>query len=437
MGQMRFRPAKAIAAATKSLLPHGLVRAWERRSGLYPFGPTTGGLHSLLGAPVSSGAVVNQQTALGVPAVLACVRLFADMLGRLPLELYRKTPRGEELAAEHPSHAAVNWPGDWHTAFELRHLVMMNVGLGGNGYLRAHRASRGGPVSELEWLPPYSVLAEKHRENRFVTYRVEGEREVFTRADIVHVRALSTDGVVGLSPVTLLRESIGTSITQREKAGKILNNGERFSGVLEADRALKPDQLDIIRREWQRFHSESGNTGRVPILSGGISFKSVSGMSAADAQFLESRRFELQEIARAYGIPAFLIGDTTANTSWGSGIEQQNLGFLDYALEPWLINFEQALNYTLLSRAEHAAGYRFKFDREELARGRLPAATAFVTAMRNAGIFSPNEARQWLGYPLSDAEGMDNYQMPLNSAASGKAAADLAAASPTGEGGGQ
>jgi len=426
---MRFRLPKFFASATKSLLPHGIVRAWERRSGHNPFGGESGGdLLSLLTPPVSSGAVVTQQTALGVPAVLACVRLFADMLGRLPLELYRQTSKGEVKAAEHPSHAAIKWPGDWHTAFELRHLVMMNVGLGGNGYLRAHRASNGGPVAELEWLPPYSVHAEKVQENRFVTYRVERQREVFTRQDIVHVRALSTDGVLGLSPVTLLRESIGTSITQREKAGRILNNGERFTGVLEADRALKPDQLDLIRKEWQKFHSESGNTGRVPILSGGVSFKSVSGMSAADAQFLESRRFELQEIARAYGIPAFLIGDTTANTSWGSGIEQQNLGFLDYALEPWLINFEEALNYTLLTRAENLAGYRFRFDREELERGRLPAATAFVTAMRNAGIFSPNEARQWLGYPLSDAEGMDNYQMPLNSAASGKEGAELAEA---------
>jgi len=431
---VRFRPAKFFATAAKAALPHGLVRAWERRSGGgYPFGGESGGLFSLFAPPVSSGAVVTQQTALGVPAVLACVRLFADMLGRLPLELYQDTPRGPEKATKHASHSVVNWPGDWHTAFELRHLVMMNVGLGGNGYLRAHRASRGGPVAELEWLPPYSVRAEKLQENRFVTYRVEREKGLFTRADIVHVRALSTDGVLGLSPVTLLRESIGTSITQREKAGQILNNGERFSGILEADRALKPDQLDLIRREWQKFHEQAGNTGRVPILSGGVSFKSVSGMSAADAQFLESRRFELQEIARAYGIPAFLIGDTTANTSWGSGIEQQNLGFLDYALEPWLVNFEQALNYTLLTRAEHAAGYSFKFDREELERGRLPAATAFVTAMRNAGIFSPNEARQWLGYPLSDAEGMDNYQMPLNSAASGKVGAALADAQSVGE----
>jgi len=421
-----MRPPRFLSSAAKSLLPHGIVRAWEKRSGGHSLSQSD--FFALVGTPSSSGAHVTQKSALGVPAVYACVRLFADMLGRLPLELYRKTPRGEVLAAEHPSHAAINWPGDWHTAFEMRHLVMMNVGLSGNGYLRAHRARAGGAVAELEWLPPGTVTAQKLPENRFITYRVERENAVFTRADIVHIRALSTDGVRGLSPITLLREAIGTSISQREQAARMLKNGEKFSGVLELPKGLRPQQLELIRKEWEKFHATSDNVGRVPMLGEGVTFKQVSGMSAADAEFLESRRFELQEIARAYGIPAFLIGDTTANTSWGSGIAEQNLGFLDYALEPWLVNFEQALNYTLLTRSEHAAGYHFKFDREELERGRLPAASAFVTAMRNAGIFSPNEARDWLGYPLSDAEGMDNYQMPLNSAASGKVAADMAQA---------
>jgi len=427
---MRLRPPYFLSRAAKAILPHGLVRAWEKRSGggSHSFGGES--MHNLFGAAATSGAVVNHQTALGVPAVGSCVGLLADMVGLLPLELYQKTAKGDLAAHHHAAHRVVAHTGDLHTSFELRQLVMTGVLLGGNGYVRVHR--RGGVPAELEWLSPGKVSPERLPSTRFLTYRVEGERVPLDRTDIIHIRTQSRDGVRGVSPVTLLRESIGTSISQREAAGRLMSQSAQFQGVLEALPSLRPQQLEILKQEWRKFHEGVENAGRTPIISG-ASFKPVGGMSAADAQFLESRRFELQEIARAYRIPPFLIGDTTANTSWGSGIEQQNLGFMTYTLNPWLINWEQALNYTLLTRAEQDAGYHFKFDREELGAVSLAAQAAFISSMRNAGVFSPNDSRAWLGYPCSEAEGMDNYQAPLNSAASGKAGADLAAATNQGE----
>jgi len=395
--------------------------AAEFRSGLAGAG---GG--SIFGGGSFSGALVNSQTALGLPAVLASVSLLSDMVALLPLELYRRTERGDVPVRDHPAHIVVNRPGDLHTSFELRQLIMTGVCLGGNGYARVHRSAGGTPV-ELEWLSPSAVAVQRLPKTRYLSYKLSGERRPLTRPDIVHIRALSSDGVRGMSPITLLRESIGTSLSQREAAARMMSQGSHFKGVLELPPEATPAQVQQYREEWERNHTGILNSGSVPMLWG-LKFHQVSGMSAQDAQFIESRRFELQEIARAYRIPSFLIGDTTANTSWGSGIEQQNIGFLLYSLNPWLINFEQALGYSLLTEQELAAGYHFQFDREELSGGWLPQQAAFVTSMRNSGIFSPNDARQWLGYPKVDAEGMDDYRAPLNSSASGKDAAVLAAA---------
>lgn len=385
------------------------------------------------GSSTASGAAVNTHSALGVAAVTACVGLLADMVGLLPCLLVRETDRGDVRVRNHAASQAMERPGDLHTGFEMKQLVQTGAGLGGNGYARIHRDGAGNP-GELEWLSPLDVLPQRITGQRFVTYRVANERALLTRYDLLHVRALSTDGIMGRSPVTLLRESIGTSIAQREAAGKIMSNGARFSGVLEAPAALRKEQLDDVRNEWAARHEGAANAGKTPVLWG-VQFKQVGGMTAADAQFIESRRFELQEIARLYRIPPVLIGDTTAATSFGAGIEQMNLALLAYCLNPWLVNWEQSLNYTLLTTDELRAGLRFKFDREEIAAVALQAQAAFVSTMRTTGVFSPNDSREWLGYPKSDAAGMDDARAPLNSSSSGSIQiGDTAAATPAEEG---
>lgn len=380
----------------------------------------------LVGSASASGAPVNALTALGVPAVTACVGLLADMIALLPLRLYRRTPRGDIEILDHSAAQVVARPGDLHTSYECRQLAQTGVGLGGNGYIRIHRGPAGEPA-ELEWLSPVDVVPQRLSGQRFVTYRVAGERRLLTRYDIIHIRGLSRDGVMGISPITAMRESIGTTIAQREAAGSTMRHGARFNGVLEAPAALRKDQVEDLRREWAARHEGSANSGKTPVLWG-AQFKAVSGMSAADAQFVESRVFELREIARWYRIPPVLIGDTQASTSFGAGIEQQNLGFLAYSLNPWLVNWEQSVDYSLLSTEEIRAGLHFAFDREELASVSLQAKAAFISALRTTGIFSPNDGREWLGYPKSDAPGMDDARAPLNSSSTGTPPAEPAPA---------
>jgi HK97 family phage portal protein len=197
-----------------------------------------------------------------------------------------------------------------------------------------------------------------------------------------------------------------------------MSNGARFNGVLKAPASMKEDQVKRSAEEFRRAQAGAENAGKVPVLWG-LEWETVGGMTAADAQFIESRRFELQEIARLYRIPPVLIGDTTAATSFGAGIEQMNLALLAYCLNPWLVNWEQSLDYSLLNAEELRAGLRFKFDREEIAAVALQAQAAFISTMRTTGVFSPNDALGWLGYPKSDAPGMDDARAPLNSSSSG------------------
>jgi len=361
-----------------------------------------------LAAAVGGGnGPVTPQTALGLPAVASCVRLISEMVARLPISLYRKDPRGPVACPAHPAYQAINFPGELHTAFEFRRLVMLGTLLGGNGYARVHRTSDGDPL-ELEWLSPQRVKVERLKGMRFLSYRIEGEAGVFTARDILHIRALSSDGVRGHSPITLLRESIGTALSLRARAARLLDKSAQFNGVVKMPPEATPEQVQQMREFWTRRHQGAGTEGIVPILQG-AEFQSLGGMSAVDAEFLKNRVFELQEIARLYGVPAFLIGDTAA-TTWGSGIEQLNLGFIHYCLDPWLINFEQVLNTTLLTRSEAASGYFFSFDREELGTQTLPSQSAFITSMRACGVFSANDAREWLGYRRLSGRGMDDYQ---------------------------
>jgi HK97 family phage portal protein len=392
----------------------------EQRSGL-PTLSSERAFEILVGSQSSAGATVNTSTALGVSAVTACVGLLSYMVALLPCMLVRETDRGDIPVRNHPASQAIDRPGDLHTSFEMRQLVQTGAGLGGNGYARVHRDGSGNP-GELEWLSPLDVAPQRLTGQRFITYRAANERALLTRYDIVHIRALSTDGIMGRSPVTLLRESIGTCLSQREAAGKMMSNGARFNGLLKAPGSATKDQVEQFAEHWRTKQEGAANAGKTPVLWG-LEWQSVGGMTAADAQFIESRRFELQEIARLYRIPPVLIGDTTAATSFGAGIEQMNLALLAYCLNPWLVNWEQSLNYTLLTTDELRAGLRFKFDREEIAAVALQAQAAFISTMRTTGVFSPNDALGWLGYPKSDALGMDDARAPLNSSSSGSSAA--------------
>jgi hypothetical protein len=286
-------------------------------------------------------------------------------------------------------------------------------GLGGNGYARVFRNSAFDPIA-IEWLAPIDVEPQMIRTSNgqhFVAYQVRGEKNLLNRSDILHIRGISRDGIKGLSPISLLRESIGTALSQTQAAGTLMKNGARFPGFLVSQSVLPKDSIDDARTEWESKYAGSANAGRMPILNGTFDFKQTNGMSMADAQFIESRRFELQEIARIYRIPAFMIGDSSAS-NWGTGIEQQTLGFMNFCLDPHLRSWEESLAMTLLTTEEHRAGYYFQYDRDEVASVALEARANFYKAMREMRVFSANEVRSELGYKMVDDPSMSSYDNP-------------------------
>jgi HK97 family phage portal protein len=391
--------------------------------------PRTGIFYLATGGTNAAGVNVNESTALGVSAVTACVSLLADMIAKLPIELFQRTKNGPKPIPRHPAIAVINRPSDLHTSFELRQLMMLGKGLGGNGYARVYRDGAGDPVA-MEWLKPCDVIPDVIKRSggdSFAIYKTAGQ--TLTRQDVVHIKWISRDGIRGISPVALLRESIGTALAQTAAAGKLMRDGTTFPGYLISNQTLSADKIRDAREEWQRNHGGAANAGRVPILNGSFDFKQTNGMSMVDAEFIESRRFELQEIARHFRIPPFLIGDSTASTTWGTGIQEQTLGFLNFCLDPHLIAFEQALEAVLLTSDELAKGYYFRFDRDELASvSRQDTATYFQT-MRGIGVYSVNDIRRKLDEPIIPAEsGGDDYSLPFNN--TGGAAAAKAAKEP-------
>lgn len=391
----------------------------EKRSTMTaPQSLTAGRLIDIIGTPTSSGAPVNERTALGMSAVTACVSIMANMVAKLPIYLYQSTPQGPREITKHPALYLIGRePSELHTSFELRHLMETGKGLGGNGYARVFRDGSWTPRS-IQWIKPCDVtprLVTKGNGEKFVAYDVKGEKSVLTRSELLHVKMLSIDGIKGVSPVHMARESIGTSLSQTTAAGSLMRNGAKFGGFLTSDVILDKEKIADARDEFNRNYSGAMNAGKIPVLNGIFKFQAVNGMSMVDAQFIESRKFEIHEVARIYGIPLFMV-DSTASTAWGSGIESLNLTFLNNCLDPHLVGWEQSLDYTLLTQEEKQSGFYFRFDRDEIANVALEARANFYQAMRNIGVFSPNDVRAKLGEPLLTKEqGGDTYGGPLAS----------------------
>jgi HK97 family phage portal protein len=369
-------------------------------------------LNAVGGIVTASGAKVGETTALTDSAVSACVTLLADMLGMLPCKLHRKTADGGEVVTDHPAADIVSIsPDGQRTPFEHRRLVQVGVGLGGNGYSRVVRY--GGSINAVNWMRPCDVTPQMLADGSIV-YRISGDSTPRLRNEVLHVQALSTDGVRGLSPVSIMREDIGLALTQREMAGKMYSNGVRSSGALYVPTATKPDDVKKSKESWQEANAGSANAFKTPVLFGGVEWKEIQGMTLRDAEFLESRAFSVEVVARYYRIPLFLLQSTEKSTTWGSGLEQMMQAFLSISLNPWLVNWEQALGITLLTTQEIRDGYYFKFNRRALLQVALEAQAKFLREMRDIAVYSVNDCRRYLEEnDLPDNIG-DNYRLPFN-----------------------
>jgi HK97 family phage portal protein len=369
-------------------------------------------LNAVGGIVTASGARVGETLAMTDSGFSACVMLLGDMLGMLPCKLYRKTADGAEIVTDHPASDVVTLtPDGQRTAFEWKRLVQTGVCLGGNGYSRVVRY--GSSIQAVNWMKPCDVRPEMLRDGSIV-YRIEGDTTPHIRRDVLHIPWISLDGVKGVSPIAMMREDLGLSVTQREMAGKMYSNGGRYSGVLVAAQSNTKDQMEESKKQWQQATAGSANAFKTPVLFGGWEYKAIQGMTLRDAEFLESRSFSVETFARYFRIPLFLLQSTEKATTWGSGLEQMMQAFLSVTLNPRLVEWEQALGITLLTTDELRSGMYFEFNRRALLQVALEAQAKFLREMRDIGVYSVNDCRRYLKEnDLPDNIG-DNYRLPFN-----------------------
>lgn len=385
-------------------------RATEARN--YAIGSNQVNWSAILGgAQSSSGVTVTPETSLQSSTVYACTAVIAGTLSTLPLNVFRRLPNGErEHATEFSLYNLLHdAPTDLLTSCEFREMMQAHLCLRGNAYAKIVRDGAG-QVAALRPLHPDRV--SPFRSGDRVTYSVQDEgasaNEVLTQDQVLHIRGLGPDGLLGYSPITLARNSIGLSMATENHGAKLFSNGARPSGVLETIGNLTDAQLLALRSHWERIHSGPENAGKMAILNGGMKYTGVS-MSNEDAQFLETRKFQIPEIARIFRVPLHKIQDMSGATF--SNIEHQAIEFVTDCIRPWAVKWEQRMNVSLLTPAQRAE-YFIEFELSALLRGDTTSRFNSYKIGREGGWLSSNDIRDLEN--MNRIEGGDTYMQPMN-----------------------
>lgn len=371
----------------------------------------------LFGIPASaSGMSVTPETAMRVSAVHACVAVIAGTIATLPLHLYRRTKNGgKERATDHPLYSLLHdAPNELHTSCEFRDMMQAHLCLRGNAYARIIRDGAG-RVTSLIPLHPDRVTV--YRSGMVVSYLyrpIPGEPgdsgEYLAAHEVMHVRGLGPDGILGYSPIALARDAIGLSMATEGHGSKLFANGARPSGVLETPPGITDAQMKAMREHWEKMHAGVENSNRLAVLAGGMKYAGIS-MSNDEAQFLETRKFQVTDIARIFRVPPHKIADMAAATF--SNIEHQSIEFVTDCIRPHAVRWEQRIAQALLTPNERGI-YFAELSLDGLLRGDMKSRYEAYNIGRTGGWLSPNDVRDMEN--LNRIDQGDTYMQPLNMA---------------------
>jgi len=367
-----------------------------------------------------SDAVVNERTAMQTAAVYACIRVLSEAVASLPLQLYKYQGKGAVIADDHPLYDILHSvPNAEMTSFVFRETLMSHLLLYGNAYAQIIRDSTG-QIKELYPLLPDKMDVSRDEAGRiYYTYwpdkdaanqQEKGGGTVLRYDEVLHIPGLSFDGLTGYSPVALAKNVIGMAIATEDYGASFFRNGAMPGGILEHPSELNKDAPDQLRDIWETLFRGQG-AHRVAVLEGGMKYHAV-GIPPDQAQFLETRRYQLNEIARIFRVPPHMIGDLERSTF--SNIEQQALEFLRYSVDPWLQRWEQQMEKTLLTPAERKT-HEIRFNVDGLLRGDYMTRMRGFAMARQNGWMSANEIRGLDRlYPIPDELGGDKYYINGN-----------------------
>lgn len=344
-------------------------------------------------ANTASGVYVTPDIAMRESAVYACVRVLAESVAQLPLEVYRRRKSGgKDRATDHPLYDLLHTrPNYINTSFEFREMLMASVLLRGNG-VALIIPNGGSAVGALEVLNPDRLTISKDTNGRRIyQYTTDrGQAKTYLQDEVFHVSGMSLDGISGLSPITYHRETVGASLAIKEFGARLFANGTHLGTVIEHPAKLsqkaKDTLYDDLRKNWQGVLQ----AGKGIVLEEGMKVAKL-GMTAEDAQYLDSRKFSRSEIAGIFRVPPHMIGDLEKATF--SNIEQQAIEFVTSALMPWLVRIEQAILRDLISQKDRKRGFFAEFNAMGLLRGDAKARADYYKARFEVGSITPNQIR--------------------------------------------
>lgn len=362
----------------------------------------------------SSGKTVTERSAMQMTAVYACVRILSEAVAGLPLHFYRYKADGskEKAIDSNLYHLLHDEPNPEMSSFVFRETLMTHLLLWGNAYAQIIRNGKGEVIALYPLMPNKMSVDRDGNGKLYYTYTrsdcepnaMNGSSVVLEPKDVLHIPGLGFDGLVGYSPIAMAKNAIGLAIATEEFGSKFFANGAAPSGVLEHPGTIKDPSR--VREAWQSQFGGSGNSGKVAVLEEGMKYTPIS-ISPEQAQFLETRKFQINEIARIFRVPPHMVGDLEKSSF--SNIEQQSLEFVKYTLDPWVVRWEQSLSRSLLSEDEKKQ-YFFKFNLEGLLRGDYQSRMNGYAIARQNGWMSANDIRELEDLDkLSPEQGGDLY----------------------------
>ena len=360
-----------------------------------PKNATAGSGYSFLLGSSASGKAVNERSAMQITAVYSCVRILSEAVASLPLHLYKYTDTGTAKATEHLLYFLLHdEPNPEMTSFVFRETLMTHLLLWGNAYAQIIRNGKGEVLALYPLMPDRMNVDRDEYGNIVYEYMVSQEDAPINKGstvklspqEVLHIPGLGFDGLIGYSPIAMAKNAIGLAIATEEYGSKFFANGATPSGILEFPGTVK--EPERVRESWNKGFGGT-NTHKVAILEEGVKYSPIS-ISPNEAQFLETRKFQIDEIARIFRVPPHMIGDLEKSSF--SNIEQQSLEFVKYTLDPWVSRWEQSIKRTLLSPDEKMS-YFAKFNVDGLLRGDYQSRMSGYAIGINNGFMCPNDVR--------------------------------------------
>ena len=364
----------------------------------HPKDATTGSAYHFFMGNSTSGKTVTERSAMQMTAVYSCVRILAEAIAGLPLQLYKYTDTGgKEKAIEHPLYLLLHdEPNPEMTSFIFRETLMTHLLLWGNAYAQIIRNGKNEVLSLYPLMPNRMTVDRDEHGRLYYSYQMQTDDGadmkqgivVLSPQDVLHIPGLGFDGLVGYSPIAMAKNAIGLAIATEEYGSKFFANGATPGAVLEHPGLIKDPEK--VRESWNTAFRGSGNANKVAVLEEGMKYTPIS-IAPEQAQFLETRKFQIDEIARIFRVPPHMIGDLEKSSF--NNIEQQSLEFVKYTLDPWVCRWEQAMNRSLLNEKEKS-GYFIKFNVDGLLRGDYQSRMNGYAVGRQNGWLSANDIRE-------------------------------------------